>query len=657
MTNCRLPRARTKVAIAGLLAAVLFAGSALVTNRVAQAATPSFVQGASNEVGSGTTNSVAFSQANTAGNLIAVYVVWNNSGAVTVADNRGNPYTVGAARTAWGNGWSSQIFYAKSIAGARTQSPRRLPRASRRSPSCTSRSTRAGQGQPGRRVRVCDRFGLGDEQRVGDDHECQRSALRRRRVDPQRDGCRARGSQLGREAFGNITEDRSSPPPARTPRQRPRTRMRWVMQLVAFRADAGSQPPPDTAPPSVPAGLTATAVSSTQVNLAWTAASDNVGVVGYTVYRNGSVLQPPSPTTTFQDTTAQPSTSYTYTVDAFDAAGLHSTQSTPAQVTTPAGGGSPSGLQAAYAFDEADGDIGNRRLATRSDRHVADRRDVGSREVRRSSAARRRQRGRRHRQSRVIANDRQHDRERLDLLDELPRRRRGDRVEARKRRIPTRHHRRHRVSDDRLQAHEQLRRQHDPLRQDGVELEQLVLRHRRVRRDGSDDARVPQRRARRRRIDRRRDRLAAELASERRRSDNGLVCAGFGFTGRIDNVRIYNTPLSAAQVQADMNAPLGTGGATDPQPPTVSITSPANNAVVNDIVTVTASATDNVGVAGVQFQIDGVGRRRRGRAIALHVPVGHPRHGQRTAHPHRPGRDAAGNVAHVRTGDRSTSPT
>ena len=55
------------------------------------------------EVTSGTTNSLAFTSANTAGNLIVVYVVWNNTGAVSLSDTRGNTY---AARPAhpWGNG-------------------------------------------------------------------------------------------------------------------------------------------------------------------------------------------------------------------------------------------------------------------------------------------------------------------------------------------------------------------------------------------------------------------------------------------------------------------------------------------------------------------------------------------------------------------------
>ena len=60
----------------------------------------------------------------------------------------------------------------------------------------------------------------------------------------------------------------------------------------------------DTQAPSVPAGLTATAASATQVNLAWQASTDNVGVTGYTIYRNSAVLTTVSGTTlTYSDTT------------------------------------------------------------------------------------------------------------------------------------------------------------------------------------------------------------------------------------------------------------------------------------------------------------------------------------------------------------------
>src|SRR5207249_2347140 len=44
----------------------------------------------------------------------------------------------------------------------------------------------------------------------------------------------------------------------------------------------------------------------------------------------------------------------------------------------------------------------------------------------------------------------------------------------------------------------------------------------------------------------------------------------------------------------------------DTTPPTVTITSPANGTTVFGTVTVSAMATDNVGVAGVQFKLDGV---------------------------------------------------
>ena len=46
----------------------------------------------------------------------------------------------------------------------------------------------------------------------------------------------------------------------------------------------------DTTAPTVPSSLTATAVSSTQINLSWSASTDVVGVTGYRVYRDGSLV-------------------------------------------------------------------------------------------------------------------------------------------------------------------------------------------------------------------------------------------------------------------------------------------------------------------------------------------------------------------------------
>ena len=114
----------------------------------------------------------------------------------------------------------------------------------------------------------------------------------------------------------------------------------------------------DTSSPTAPTNLTATAASSSQVNLSWTAATDNVGVTGYRVTRNGSMIATITGTT-YSDTGLAPQTTYTYSVAAFDAAGNISAASAPASATTPAGPPPPppppSGLVAAYRFGEAVG--------------------------------------------------------------------------------------------------------------------------------------------------------------------------------------------------------------------------------------------------------------------------------------------------------------
>src|SRR5205814_797527 len=80
---------------------------------------------------------------------------------------------------------------------------------------------------------------------------------------------------------------------------------------------------------------------------------------------------------------------------------------------------------------------------------------------------------------------------------------------------------------------------------------------------------------------------------------------GEHFQGLIDEVRVYNRALSVSEIQTDMNTPISGTPPADTTPPTVAVTSPANGATVSATVTVSASASDNVGVAGVQFQLDG----------------------------------------------------
>jgi uncharacterized lipoprotein YddW (UPF0748 family) len=98
-------------------------------------------------------------------------------------------------------------------------------------------------------------------------------------------------------------------------------------------APAVATTPADTTPPSVPANLTATAVSSTRIDLSWDVSTDNIGVAGYNVYRDGVQIGT-SGTTNFSDVTCSPSTTYTYEVSAYDAAGNESAKSAPASATT-----------------------------------------------------------------------------------------------------------------------------------------------------------------------------------------------------------------------------------------------------------------------------------------------------------------------------------
>ncbi len=107
--------------------------------------------------------------------------------------------------------------------------------------------------------------------------------------------------------------------------------------------------PPDTTAPSVPTGVNAAAVSSSQINITWTVSTDAVGVTGYQVLRNGAQVGTPN-TNTYSDTGLTASTNYSYTVKAVDAAGNVSAASTAASATTQAGsgGGSVTGLLDTY---------------------------------------------------------------------------------------------------------------------------------------------------------------------------------------------------------------------------------------------------------------------------------------------------------------------
>jgi chitodextrinase len=114
----------------------------------------------------------------------------------------------------------------------------------------------------------------------------------------------------------------------------------------------------DTQPPTAPSNLAAAATSGSQINLSWTASTDNVGVTQYLVERcQGagctSFAQVGTSTgTTFNNTGLTSATSYSYRVRARDAAGNLSGYSNIASATTQA---TVAGLVAAYSFNEGTG--------------------------------------------------------------------------------------------------------------------------------------------------------------------------------------------------------------------------------------------------------------------------------------------------------------
>lgn len=92
----------------------------------------------------------------------------------------------------------------------------------------------------------------------------------------------------------------------------------------------------DTTAPTAPTSLAASGTTQTTTNLSWTASTDNVAVTGYDVYQ-GATLKATVTTTTYAVTGLTPSTAYTFSVKAKDAAGNASASSNTVNVTTLAG--------------------------------------------------------------------------------------------------------------------------------------------------------------------------------------------------------------------------------------------------------------------------------------------------------------------------------
>lgn len=123
------------------------------------------------------------------------------------------------------------------------------------------------------------------------------------------------GSTITNATISSVVPLSTSPPPSPTP-----------------------TPAPDTQAPTAPTNLMVTSVGLFNINLFWTASTDNVGVEGYKIFRNniqiGDAYTNTAFPTSYSDTIVSPSTTYSYTVSAFDTTGNNSAQSNTVTATT-----------------------------------------------------------------------------------------------------------------------------------------------------------------------------------------------------------------------------------------------------------------------------------------------------------------------------------
>ncbi|WP_299207936.1 endonuclease [uncultured Dokdonia sp.] len=105
--------------------------------------------------------------------------------------------------------------------------------------------------------------------------------------------------------------------------------------LGSHTVEGSTAPAADTQSPTTPASLTASNVGETTLMLSWNAATDNVGVTSYDVYQGSTVIGNPT-TTSYTVSGLSPTTNYTFSVRAKDAASNVSNVSNTVTVTTDA---------------------------------------------------------------------------------------------------------------------------------------------------------------------------------------------------------------------------------------------------------------------------------------------------------------------------------
>ena len=94
-------------------------------------------------------------------------------------------------------------------------------------------------------------------------------------------------------------------------------------------------PEPDISAPTIPSNVRSTDVTSSEISISWNAASDNVGVVGYRIYKNGSLTHFASTATlSLVDSGLNAGQSYQYRVTAIDEEANESNMSSVLSINT-----------------------------------------------------------------------------------------------------------------------------------------------------------------------------------------------------------------------------------------------------------------------------------------------------------------------------------
>ena len=322
-----------------------YSNTASATTTGTTGGTIKFIQGNYAVPSSATTVTVTFTAAQTAGNLNVVVVGWNDTTHTvsSVTDSSSNTYVRAVGPTV-GGGISQSIYYAKSIAGAAANA------------NTVTVTFSAAATAPD--IRILEYSGLnttapldvtaaasGSGTSVSSGSATTTSAneliLGATTVSAATSGV---GSGFTKRIQtvpdSDLVEDQIVTATGSYAATSTVTGGTWVAQMATFSASALAG---DTTPPTAPSNLTATAASASQINLAWTASTDNVGVTGYLVERCSGAgctnfAQIGTPTSTsFSDTGLTANTSYSYRVRATDAAGNLSAYSNIASATTSAG--------------------------------------------------------------------------------------------------------------------------------------------------------------------------------------------------------------------------------------------------------------------------------------------------------------------------------